>query len=173
MRIRSKMFLLATCAMGFMAAIGTIYFISKEASSKIESERRILLGLNDSVKDLIAAINLLPSGQIEFSEARFKAKVAAADAAFDSVERFKYLPRVNASLKDAVDIIRNLRALASDDIVSLTSSFAALKATPSSISYRRGKLPSGSSIPMNTRGRSTTSRTSTSASTTSTPSRRG
>lgn len=128
MRIRSKMFLLATCAMGFMAAIGTIYFISKEASSKIESERRILLGLNDSVKDLIAAINLLPSGQIEFSEARFKAKVAAADAAFDSVERFKYLPRVNASLKDAVDIIRNLRALASDDIVSLTSSFAALKA---------------------------------------------
>ncbi len=113
--------------MGFMAAIGTIYFISQGSAEKIESERRTLLGLNDSVKDLIAAINLLASGQIYSTEVRFKATVAAADASFDAVEHFKYLPRVNASLKDAVEIIRNLRALAADDIVSLTTSYAALK----------------------------------------------
>ncbi len=128
MRIRSKMFLLASSAMIFMAAIAAVYLVSQASSAKIESERRILLALNDSVKDLIGAINILDSGQIDASEARFKAAAAATDAGFDAAGRLKYLPRINASLKDAVEIIQNLRALASDDIVSLASSFAALKA---------------------------------------------
>ena len=128
MRIRSKMFLLASSAMIFMAAIAAVYLVSQASSAKIESERRILLALNDSVKDLIGAINILDSGQIDASEARFKAAAAATDAGFDAAGRLKYLPRIDASLKDAVEIIQNLRALASDDIVSLASSFAALKA---------------------------------------------
>jgi len=128
MRIRSKMFILATSAMAFMAAIAAIYLISQGSSAKIEAEQRVLLGLNDSVKDLVAAVNILDSGQIQSSEARFKEKMAAADALFDTVAKLKYLPRVNASLKEAVEIINNLRALASDDLVSLSSSFEALKA---------------------------------------------
>ena len=128
MRIRSKMFLLASSAMTFMAAIAAVYLVSQASSAKIESERRILLALNDSVKDLIGAINILDSGQIDASEARFKAAAAATSAGFDAAGRLKYLPRVSAALKDAVEIIQNLRALASDDIVSLASSFAALKA---------------------------------------------
>ncbi len=128
MRIRSKMFLLASSAMGFMAAIAAIYFISQGSSARIENERRTLLALNDSVKDLIAAINILDSGQIDSSQVRFKAKETAANAGFDAVQNLKYLPRVNASLKDAVEIINNLRALASDDLTALALSYDALKA---------------------------------------------
>jgi methyl-accepting chemotaxis protein len=128
MRIRSKMFMLVTSAMAFMAIIVGIYFASQASSSKIEVERRVLLDLNSSIKDLIGAINLLDSGQMDSSEARFKKNRAAADALFDKVERLKYLPRVNESLKKSVEIIRNMRALASDDLTSLASGYTALKA---------------------------------------------
>src|SRR5512142_2131304 len=114
MRIRSKMFILAASAMGFMAAIAGIYLGSQATRAKVEAERRVLLGLNDAVKDLIGAINLLDSWEIGSSQARFKAKAEAANAAFDAVARLTYLPRVDPSLKEAIEVIGNLRALAAD-----------------------------------------------------------
>jgi methyl-accepting chemotaxis protein len=128
MRIRTKMFLLASSAMAFMAAIAGIYLLGQVSRDKIEAERRVLLSLNDSVKDLIGAINLLDSGQIGSAQARFKAKSVDAAAAFDAVEHLTYLPRVNASLKEAIEIITNLRALAADDLATLSASFESLKA---------------------------------------------
>jgi methyl-accepting chemotaxis protein len=128
MRIRSKMFMLVSSAMAFMVIIAAIYLFSQASSGKIEAERRVLLGLNDSVKDLIGAINLLDSGQIDSSEKRFLEKKAAADAAFDAAGKLTYIPKVNAALKDSIEIINNLRALASDDLASLTTQFSALKA---------------------------------------------
>jgi methyl-accepting chemotaxis protein len=122
------MFALVSSAMAFMVAIAVVYLISQGASAKIEAERRVLLSLNDSVKDLIGAINLLDSGQIDSSEARFNERRASADKLFDAVQRLRYLPRVNSSLKDSVEIINNLRALAADDLASLSSAYAALKA---------------------------------------------
>jgi methyl-accepting chemotaxis protein len=128
MKIRSKMFALATSAMGFMALIAGSYQVSQSSSSRIEAERRVLVELSTSIKDLIGAINILDSGEIGSSGARFDEARARTDKAYDAVDRITYLPRVNESLKESIEIIRNLRALASDDIASLASGFEALKA---------------------------------------------
>jgi methyl-accepting chemotaxis protein len=128
MRIRSKMFLLVLSAMAIMAVIAGIYLASQASTAKIESERRVLISLSDSIKDLISAVNLLDSGQLDGAGERFKARRAEADKRFDAVDGLRYLPKVNDSLKESVEIIRNLRALASDDLTSLSSQFDALKA---------------------------------------------
>jgi methyl-accepting chemotaxis protein len=128
MRIRSKMFALVSSAMAFMAIVAAVYLVSQGSRSRIEAERKVLLGLGDSVRDLIIAVNLLDSGQMDSSSARFDEKRAAAERSFDAIEGLKYLPRVNASLKESVEIIRNLRSLASDDLASLSSAYGALKA---------------------------------------------
>lgn len=127
MAIRSKMFLLVASAFAFMVAIAGVYFISQGTSAKIEAERRILLDLNDSVKDLVGAINLLDSGQIDSSQRRYNEKRVEAAKLFDEVDQLRYLPRVNASLKESVEVIRNLRTLAADDLDRLSIVFSGLK----------------------------------------------
>jgi methyl-accepting chemotaxis protein len=128
MRIRSKMFALVTSAMLFMAVIAGSYLISQGSSSRIEAERRVLVDLGSSIKDLIGAVNILDSGEIGSSGARFEEAKAKAEKEYDAVDGLKYLPRVNASLKESIEIIRNLRALASDDLGALSAQFEALKA---------------------------------------------
>jgi len=127
MRIRSKMFALVTSAMGFMALIAGSYLVSQGSSSRIEAERRVLVDLSTSIKDLIGAVNMLDSDEIGSAGARFEGAKDKASKCFDEVDRLTYLPRVNASLKESIEVIRNLRALASDDLASLSSSFEALK----------------------------------------------
>jgi methyl-accepting chemotaxis protein len=127
MRIRSKMFALVTSAMGFMALIAGSYLVSQSSSSRIEAERRVLDGLSSSIKDLIGAVNILDSGEIGSSGARFDEAKARTEKYYDAVDHLTYLPRVNGSLKESIEIIRNLRALATDDLNALSSDFEALK----------------------------------------------
>jgi methyl-accepting chemotaxis protein len=128
MRIRSKMFALVTSAMGFMALIAGSYLVSQSSSSRIEGERRVLIELSTSIKDLIGAINILDSGEIGSSRSRFAEAKTRIDAAYEKVDRLVYLPKVNDSLKESIEIIRNLRALAADDMTSLAASFDLLTA---------------------------------------------
>ena len=128
MKIRSKMFALVTSAMGFMAVIAGSYMVSQGSRSRIEAERMVLVNLSSSIKDLIGAVNILDSGELGSSGARFEDAKAKADKGFDAVDGLKYLPRVNASLKESVEIIRNLRALASEDLGTLSAQLEALKA---------------------------------------------
>jgi methyl-accepting chemotaxis protein len=126
-KIRSKMFLLGSSALLFLAMNAAVYSINQAFVLRIEAERRVLMRLSDSTKDLSAAIALMDSGQLDSSKARFEAKKAAADASFEAFGRIKELPRVNATLKESVEIIDGLASLASDDLTSLAKAYDELR----------------------------------------------
>ncbi len=128
MRIRSKIFLLVATSVLFMVFLISVFVSVQAYTARIEEERRVLLALNETVKDLVAAVNMLDSGQIDSSRTRLANKRADLDAVFTAVAELKEIPSMDASLRDAIQIIRDLGALTTEDLDKLSASYDTLKA---------------------------------------------
>jgi methyl-accepting chemotaxis protein len=137
MKIRAKLIFLVLGILVFLGAAGTFYFVLLAPVTEMENEKSYLLRLESSVKDQMIQLNRLSFAPIKDTGESFVATSAAVSEAFTDLEKIKLLPRINADVMDAFDIIMSLRELNETRLATLNDSYAVLRKDADALFFSR------------------------------------
>lgn len=125
MTIRQKLLTIILILVGVYVASAAAYFLIRAPISRINSEEVVLETLRESIRNETIQLNRLTSAQFPDQLDAFMKSNAATAAAFRNLDTLKLLPAASPSIRQSLDVIRNLKAAldkgASDFLLTVTN----------------------------------------------------
>jgi methyl-accepting chemotaxis protein len=126
MNIKTRLSLLVGIVVLAMGAAGLVYFTLIAGSSAIEKDYGALTELRYSVAVLEDKMNALPSNPMVEAFKKYSSSRAAYEAAYDRVAGLKALPRADASMKQSVERILDIRVSSKGNLDTMESLYSQL-----------------------------------------------
>jgi methyl-accepting chemotaxis protein len=124
--IKTRLSLLVGIVVLAMVAAGLVYFTLIAGSSAIEDDYGALTELRYSVAVLEDKMNALASNPMVDAYKKYSSSRAAYEAAYDRVAGLKALPRADASMKQSVERILDIRVSSKGNLDTMESLYSRL-----------------------------------------------
>lgn len=112
MKIRAKLVVLTFGILALIfASAAAVYFTLVGAIDRINDERGYLAVLGEAMQGQLISLGKLPYSPMKSAAKDFEKASAKVDEAFAGLGRIKTLRRLNSGLKDAFEVIDNLKEL--------------------------------------------------------------
>ncbi len=128
MKIRAKLFLLILGIVVLMASSAAVYLVLNNTSTRMETEKGYLNILTDALNEQMIALNRIPYLKFRDKIVDFNEKNQAVNAAFQNLDQIKTLSGLNDEVRQAIELIRNLKILYDQRIPALTEMYQTLVA---------------------------------------------
>ncbi len=109
MTIRQRLLLIVIFMVGFFAAAVAAYFLIRAPINRIDSEQEVLTSLGRSIRDEIIQLNRIPSTDFPTQLGAFKKSSTDMTTAFGNLDTLQVLPAAASSIRESLDVIRNLK----------------------------------------------------------------
>ena len=126
MKIRGKLVLLVVGILALFSSAASLYFILLAPVDKMEEEKAYFSNLSYALRMQQIKLNALPFLTFVQAYDAFTQASADVDTAFEDLGKIKVLPTVNANLKNATEIIANLKTLADARMKKFDADYQAL-----------------------------------------------
>ncbi|HUW41066.1 MAG TPA: methyl-accepting chemotaxis protein, partial [Rectinemataceae bacterium] len=123
MKIRAKLILLIVGIVLLFGMAAALYFVLLSPVDRMQKERGYFSTLVDAIKDQQLAVNRLAFARLQDSSKDLQAADDKVQAAFQGLGKVTVLPKVSAKVKDALEIVGNLKALNDDRLAKLGNDF--------------------------------------------------
>lgn len=123
MSLRVKLMLVSIVAALAISIVAATFLITLQNLKTIESDRVTLTRLGDSVRDLSIAVNYLDANAMGAARNKLAEVSKSATENFAAIAGLKTLPKINDTLKSAVEIIGNMSTLIFDDLKTLSDNY--------------------------------------------------
>ena len=119
MSIRSKLLLIIVGVTLLFIAAAAGYFLIENPVRRMEEEKYSLMVLSSTIKDEMIQLDRLETEAISRQRVVFDSSCADVEKAFGALDTLKYLPKSNALIEHAIQVIRDLSGFYRDNLKAL------------------------------------------------------
>jgi methyl-accepting chemotaxis protein len=135
MKIRVKLILLILGICALFGISASLYAILLAPVDRMEIEKTYFIQLADAINYQQTALNRLPFARMVGAREEFDATGKRVDDAFRNLNRITVLPTIDKQVKNAIEIIDNLKQLKDKQLLKLNGDYEAVKTDATGLFY--------------------------------------